>query len=168
MTEQETTQTSSDRNIEGLKNALNLLKIFLDDFQETLSTSQELLEFGAKTQFLTELEKTISKNPMQNLYDLSNSIDEKVKSIIDKVVVTHLVKNNKIIVNAFSTRTYDNALHYSIVLKEDNFDNREIIYSFFDKYDTGDFSSKYPVYFQITPPELLEKIQNKTEVKLHA
>jgi len=59
-----------------------------------------------------------------------------------------------------------NDLHYSIVLKNDNIENRNKIFDFFDKFDLLDISNKYPVYFQFVPVELIEKILVSESVKL--
>ena len=71
------------------------------------------------------------------------------KSLIEKVLISYNTLNN---------------LHYSIVLKDDNIDNRNAIFEFLNKYDLLDVSNEYPVYFQFVPIELAHRINRIEEL----
>jgi hypothetical protein len=94
---------------------------------------------------------------MGNLNNITNSIDDHIKNIVDSFVVSFLKNNNKI-KSAYKSKTYLNELHYSIVLSEDNSETRNSIFDFYDIYSEVPFSNKYPVSLQIVPVELIGKI----------
>ncbi len=81
------------------------------------------------------------------------------------MVKTYFKENNSIISSVYRSKTALNDLHYSIVLKEDNMENRNKIFQFFDNFDLLDISTKYPIYFQFVPVELTGKINYAEEIK---
>lgn len=71
------------------------------------------------------------------------------KSLIDKVLLSYTTLNN---------------LHYSIVLKDDNIDNRNVIFEFLNSYDLLDVASKHPICFQFIPIALAHTINSAEEL----
>ncbi len=116
------------------------------------------------TDLTKKLEDTLS-NPIDSVFQVSNNIDSQVKHIVDIFVKSFLRRNKSLIASAYRSKTSLNDLHYSIVLKDDNIDNRNIIFDFFDKYDLFEISNKYPVYFQFVPVELVNKLNYSEELK---
>jgi hypothetical protein len=72
--------------------------------------------------------------------------------------------NKPLIEKVLLSNTSLNHLHYSIVLKDDNIDNRNTIFDFLNRYDLLDMGNKYPVYFQFIPTELAHKINSIEEI----
>ncbi|MCG8698102.1 MAG: hypothetical protein MI922_08615 [Bacteroidales bacterium] len=157
MTHNQDIKEGVDQKVGQLKAILYLLQTNLEDFSKEVDRSYELLKVGEKTDLSKQIEDTLD-NPLNSIFNLSADIDNNVKGIVHKIASSFIKKNADIINSAFKTKTTMDDLHYSIVLKEDNMDNRNKIFDFFDKYDLLDISSKYPVYFQFVPIELKDKI----------
>jgi hypothetical protein len=156
--------TSADQKLGQLKAILYLLQTNLEEFKDEVDRSYELLKLGEMTELSSKIENTLS-NPIDNVFQVSSNIDTQVKYIVDKFVRSFLNKNKTIISSAYRSKTSLNDLHYSIVLNEDNLENRNSIFDFLDKYDLLDIANKYPVYFQFVPAELINKINFSEEVK---
>lgn len=157
--------TSSDKQIKSLKAILYLLQTNLEGFKDEVDRSYELLKIGEKTDLTKKLEKTLN-NPLGHLGEISMNIDEQVKNIIDTFAKSFFKQNQKLISSVYRSKTSLNELHYSIVLKEDNIDNRTQVFEFLNKFDLFDLSSKYPVFFQFVPVELVNNINYAEELKL--
>jgi hypothetical protein len=82
---------------------------------------------------------------------------------IKRMVRTFFVNNKSLIAKVLISYNTLNNLHYSIVLKDDNIENRSTIFEFLNRYDLLDLSNKYPVYFQFIPIELAHKINRIEE-----
>lgn len=159
------TKTIVDHKVGQLKAILYLLQTNLEEFKDEVDRSYELLKVGEKTDLSKKIENTM-EDPINSIFKLSSNIDDQIKEIVDRIVKAFLKHNSQVIQGAYRTKTSLNDLHYSIVLKEDNIENRNRIFDFFDKFDLLDISSKYPVYFQFVPIELIEKILVAESVKL--
>jgi len=143
---------------------LYLLQSNLKEFTDEVNRSYELLKIGEKTDLSKKIEDALS-NPVDSIFQVSGSIDNQVKHIIDIFVKSFLRYNRSVVGAAYRSKTSLNDLHYSIVLKEDNINSRNSIFDFFDKYDLLEISNKYPVYFQFVPAGLVEKIKYSEELK---
>ena len=159
------TRTAVDHKVGQLKAILYLLQTNLEEFKDEVDRSYELLKVGEKTDLSKKIENTI-EDPINSIFKLSSNIDDQIKEIVDRIVKAFLKHNSQVIQGAYRTKTSLNDLHYSIVLKNDNIENRNKIFDFFDKFDLLDISNKYPVYFQFVPVELIEKILVSESVKL--
>ena len=122
-----------------------------------VDNSYALLQIGEKTDLSKQIENTID-NPISSIFDMSCNIDNQIKEIIDRIVKAFLKQNTEVVQQVYRTKTAMNDLHYSIVLKTDDVDSRSKLFGFFDQYDLMDISSKYPVYFQFVPTNLIEKV----------
>jgi hypothetical protein len=159
------TKSSVDHKAGQLKAILYLLQTNLEEFKDEVDRSYELLKVGEKTDLSKKIENTM-EDPINSIFKLSSNIDNQIKEIVDRIVKAFLKHNSQVIHEAYRTKTSLNDLHYSIVLKTDNIDNRNKIFDFFDKFDLLDIATKYPVYFQFVPIELIDKIHVSESVKL--
>jgi hypothetical protein len=155
---------NADQKLEQLKAILYLLQTNLEEFKDEVDRSYELLKIGEMTQLTKKIEGTLS-NPIDSISQVSANIDKQVKHIVDIFVQSFFRRNKALLSSAYRSKTSLNDLHYSIVLKEDNIDNRNKLFDFFDRYDLLEISSKYPVYFQFVPVELVGKINYSEELK---
>lgn len=146
-----------DNKLGQLKAILYLLQTNLEEFKDEVDRSYELIKIGEMTDLSKKLETTLS-DPLSNIFEISKNIDHEVKYIVDKFVKGFIRSNKRIVTSAYRSKTSMNDLHYSIVLQDDTVSNRNKLFSFFDHYDLLEISSKYPVYFQFVPSELIEKI----------
>jgi hypothetical protein len=155
---------NADQKLEQLKAILYLLQTNLEEFKDEVDRSYELLKIGEMTQLTKKIEGTLS-NPIDSISQVSANIDKQVKHIVDIFVQSFFRRNKALLSSAYRSKTSLNDLHYSIVLKEDSIDNRNKLFDFFDRYDLLEISSKYPVYFQFVPVELVGKINYSEELK---
>jgi len=153
-----------DNKLGQLKAILYLLQTNLEEFKDEVDSSYELLKIGEKTSLSKKIEQKMD-NPVKDIFEFSSKIDNQVNYILDKVIRGFLKKNSKLVDQAFKTKANQNDLHYSIVLKNDNLDNRNKLFSFLDNFDLMDISQKHPIYFQFIPKKLISKINYNEEIK---
>ena len=155
---------NADQKLGQLRAILYLLQTNLEEFKDEVDRSYELLKIGEMTELTKKIEGTLS-NPMDSVLNVSNNIDGQVKQIVDIFVKSFFRKNKETVSATYRSKTSLNDLHYSIVLKEDNIENRNKIFDFFDKYDLLEIANRYPVYFQFIPAELVNKLNYSEELK---
>ena len=155
--------TKTESRFGDLKAILYLLQTNLEGFGSEVDKSYELLKLGVKTDLTRKIDETL-KNPLEGFADMTLNLDDNIKHIIDFFVKSFIKKNTLIIKSAYRSKTSLNDLHYSIVLKEDNIENRFKVFSFLDKFDLMDISRRYPVYFQVVPEELMPKMRYTEEI----
>lgn len=154
-------QTGEDNS--KLQEFLLSIKDFHSEGMGEAQFSYDFLEQGVKTQLTEQVEK-LMQHPLQAFSDMSNEVDEKFYLIIESIAKSFFVYKKDLLSHVYKNNINSRGLHFSIVLKEDNFDNRNSIFEFFDTYDRVPFSSKFPIYFQFTPVELIEKLKIKNEI----
>ena len=155
--------TASEKKLQQLKHILYLLQSNLEEFKEEVDRSYALLQIGEKTEFTKSIEKRLS-DPLGDFSNISDKIDQEVKGIIKSMAKNFFSRNKSLVEKVLLSNTSLNHLHYSIVLKDDNIDNRNIIFEFLNRYDLLDMGNKYPVYFQFIPTELAHKINSIEEI----
>lgn len=155
--------TASEKKLQQLKHILYLLQSNLEEFKEEVDRSYALLQIGEKKEFTRSIEKMLS-DPLGDFSEISDKIDQEVKGIIKSMVKNFFDRNKLLIEKVLISNTSLNHLHYSIILKEDNIENRNTIFEFLNRYDLLDITNKYPVYFQFIPTELAHKINCIEEI----
>ena len=160
-----TINIENDSKLSQLKALLYLLQTNLEEFKDDVDASYELLKIGEKTELSRKLEKKID-NPIGEIFQFSNKIDLQVSQILDKIIKGYFQKNNNLIFKAFKTRKNITDLHYSIVLKSDNIENREVFFDFLNKLDLANINQKHNVYFQFIPAKLIDKINFSEELTI--
>jgi hypothetical protein len=163
MEEQLTIKTSVDQKADQIKAILYLLQTHTEEFKAEIDRAYALLKVGEKTDLSNKIEK-IMDDPLSNIFQISSGVDTQAKELIDRLVKSFLNFNKEIIRQAFRTKTFFNDLHYSIVLREDNLNNREKMFEFFEKYDLLEIADRFPVYLQFVPIELISKIPSSEEI----
>ncbi len=164
----ETEDKKEQVNSERIKSILFLLESFLDDYKNEIQNSSALLDVDIKTELSKKIENTLN-NPLHGIYNVSLEIDNQIKQLVELLVIAHFKKHQKIIKEAYKTKTAFNDLHYCIVLINDNEDTRNELFSFYDKYELleADFAHKYPVHFQFVPYELIGKMFVSHKIELN-
>lgn len=155
--------TEEDKKEKQLTAILYLLQSKLEEYSNEVEKSYALLKIGEKADLTQEIESSIN-DPFGAMSKMTSNIDNNIKSIIDVFVKAFFKGKNDLILKAYKSHTSLNDLHYSIVLKEDSFENRNSIFEFYDKFDLQEVSYKCPVYFQFTPIELVDRIKVKEEI----
>jgi hypothetical protein len=164
----EANTTSEDKKVKNLTAILYLLQSNLEEFVGEVDKGYQLFtQVGEKTELVQSIEKLLD-NPMGNLSDLSDKIDGHIRFIVDKTVRGFFHKKKELIELVLISTTPSNQLHYSIVLKDDNMTNRLQIFDFLNFYDSISISTKYPIYFQFVPIELVDKIRHTDALRFAA
>ena len=153
----------SSVRVKQLTAILYLLQSNLEEFIDEVDKGYDLFtKIGEKTELVQSIEKMID-NPLGNLSQLSERISYQIKFIIDKTVKAFFVQKKELISKVVINSTVLNNLHYSIVLKEDNMENRLAVFDFLSFYDALEISSNYPISFQFVPVALIGKIKGSEE-----
>lgn len=158
-------QNQEDVRVKQIKMTLDLLHSFVDSFKQEVTTSSDLLQLGAMTQLSQKIENTI-QNPLKSIFETTASVDNNIKMLVNAITNSFLRSKADIIQEAHKTKSNDNVIYYSLILKDDNIEARDAIFSFYDKYDLLEISEKYPVYFQFVSPDLIGKLYNTEKVDL--
>jgi len=108
----------------------------------------------------------ISTDSFEKLHLVNHHIDNSNIRIIDNMVRNFFVKNRDLIDGVFSSRTEQDPLHYSVVLKRDSIQFRNAVLRFFEVYDLSRYSERYPVYFQFVPPALAHKLNSLKKINI--
>lgn len=127
----------------------------IDDAQ----LSQQLLEAGVDTELVSDFRKLI-ENPVSHFLKSKDSINKVISDIMTKIVGTYLGRNKDIVKHAFRTKIQsESALHFTIVLEEDSYENRGQLLSFLTNYKQFDNWESHPINFQFVPEKLISKIE---------
>lgn len=155
-TQEQISKTKSDSKGGQMTAILYLLQTHLEEFKNEVDKTYELHKIGEKTKLTGVIEKTIN-NPIGNLYDISKSIDENCLILLNSFAINFFSVNKDVIAKVYRTSNQGN-LHYSIILKKDNAENRNTIFHFFDMQIISQVMYKFPIYFQFTTEENISKI----------
>ncbi len=162
LTEQE--QHSNKRD-EEIKFILTMLNNRVDEIKENVLVSSELLNQGIKTSLSSDIEKTI-EDPLALMLNVKEDVDCNFEKIADSIIRKLLTHKGELIQKAFKSKVFDHNLHYSIILKEDTFENRENVFHILDAYETTSLSKYFPVDFQFVPLELANEINYLERIDL--
>jgi hypothetical protein len=138
-----------------LKDAIEVYKQILISKTNDLGHGEKMLELGAKTETIQELEK-LFLNPIQSLVEARDNIDKSLLRIADSVASFYLKTciESGIIKSAFR-KVKGASLYYGITLNKDTFEIRDSVFEFLNFYSSLNLSEKIPVYFQFVPVELI-------------
>jgi rRNA-processing protein FCF1 len=147
-------------NDQIIYHALKTLDARTDELKEDIKNSATMLSLGVDTDLLVYIKKAL-QDPISQLLFAKDNIDATITSfvvlVLKKFFETHQDKISKVL----RTETYNNDLHFSIILKDDTPSNRESIFSFLRDYKTTKLSDSFPIYFQFVPFTVAHTIQVK-------
>ncbi len=160
-----TVNNIADQKLKDLGSILNLLQSVLQRITEDIEVSSAMLPMGVMTELSTQLQDAID-NPLQNVIDTANNIDAQIKGMLHRSVVTFFRSKGDMIVEVLRSDTAFGDLYYSIVLKDDTIESRQEIFDFLERYDLLNIATKYPILFQFTPAELVDKVNVKEHISI--
>ncbi len=155
----------SDSKVKEIQSILYLLQESLERLKDEADRSYELFKVGEKTPLTEHIERFLN-DPLRGVIQSSSTIDKQVRGLISRIVEQFFVGKNELIRNVCLTKNANNDLHYSIVLKSDTIENRASIFEFFELYNKLDIYSRYPVFFQFVPIELMGEISSASEINI--
>ncbi|AEW02213.1 hypothetical protein Niako_5984 [Niastella koreensis GR20-10] len=131
-----------------------------DQLKQDIAISQEMVKLGIDTDLIGLIKKVVD-NPLNTLMEGRNTLDSHVAGIFTAIIKSYLERHKDKVYKAFRTETKSNDLHFTIILNEDNFENREILLEILVAYHQTQFAELYPIYFQFAPKDLESKIPVK-------
>lgn len=159
MTENQLSKNTSNDNLTNV--ILQALELRVTELQHDVNVSQQLLDVGVYTDLTNTIKKVI-ENPLSHLLATRDELNSNIASLITLFVKGFFKFNKDIISTAFVTDTKsNNELHFSIVLKDDNYTTRESIFTFLTDYKSSSLWESYPLFFQIVPENISHKIPRK-------
>jgi hypothetical protein len=143
-----------------LKDFITKYREFFANKAGSLLHGEQMLELGAKTADIQELEQLFF-NPIQSLVDARKNIDNNLYQITDRMICFFIKRSitDGVIASAFKKVKEGEPLFYGITLVEDTFPNRENVLSFLTFYSSLELSEKIPVHFQFVPADLISSFK---------
>jgi hypothetical protein len=142
----------------------DILASDLKYFENLFGNSAFLLEMGISDSVSQNLENARSK-PLQFLLDGLFASEKHILLILNNIVENFFKKQKRYILRVFNTTASIQTLHYSIVLKKDDYKTRNKIRDFLFEYDSVPFSKRFPIYFQFIEEKHIIHLNNATEIK---
>lgn len=151
--------TSKNVSKDVLQEFLKQYDIFLGEHQSQVKLGGHMLELGTKTELVQQFEGFI-QNPLKAMVDIKARADESIITFVEGMIKHFMfkMKESNLVSSAYKRENSGNDLHYNIVLSNDTFESRDIIFSFLNFYSCMDMAEKIHVHFQIVPREYIEKI----------
>jgi hypothetical protein len=146
---------TSPESSSGLHEFIGEYKKFLLKHVNDVSSGESMLQLGAKTNIIQQIE-TWMTNPLDVLLNAHTSVENSIKDIVEQLIAFYLKSSieKHAIKSAFEISSLNNTLSYGIVLNDDSIENREEILKFLSLYYTFALAEKIPVFFQFVPEEL--------------
>lgn len=148
-----------------VKALMILMQSMFETSIEEITKSKALREVNISDELALHLEKMVNK-PLTSMITLFSRFEDDMKSMIESLVVTFLKSKSKLIKGAYRTKTEVNDLHFCVVLKKDNLNNRIKIFDFYNQYDHLKIANTFPVYFQFVPEQAEDKIEFAHKIAL--
>lgn len=155
------TNATGSQSPSGLHEFIDAYKKLLQSHSNDVNASQDMLQLGAKTAFIQEMEKWMT-NPLEKMMDIHKSAEDTIRGSVEQLmrIFFKTAIEGKSIASAFEISKTNNVLSYGIILEEDTFEKREEVLKFLSLYYTFDLAEKIPVYFQFIPAELKGAFDN--------
>jgi hypothetical protein len=157
-------EASPDPNYrdEIIQSALKILESRVDELKSDIGVSKSMIPLKVDTDLIVGLKKLLS-NPLSQLVPAKKNLDETIGGLIKEVVKKYfLLQNDKVqkaVIIENGRNTHE--LYFGIVLKEDNSENRRNIYNFLTDYKETNLWEIFPIYFQVYPSAIAEKLNQK-------
>lgn len=140
---------------------LQAVEARVNELKEKVKLSTDVLPLGIHTDLTTQI-KQVVEDPLTHLLTTKKNLNSTIASLITTVVKEYFLLHKDKIYKAFITDApTNNDLHFSIVLNDDNEDDRSLIFSLLRDYKHTNLWESYPIYFQIVPQEICNKINGK-------
>lgn len=146
-------EESADAFLDGVLEAMSK---YFEARIESISKDKELLEFGAKTAAVVEIENMI-KHPVEEMDRSIGKLKTNAFRILNGAAKNIFSKYSEAIYKVVRTDA-PTALHYSIALKEDSPEMRFQLLRILDGYETMGYSRSFPMYFQFVSKEFIGQI----------
>jgi heme/copper-type cytochrome/quinol oxidase subunit 4 len=137
---------------EQIKAILFLLESHLQSQLEEVQQSNALMELGAKTDLIQEIEKDI-ENPFRNVLSVANSMNRTALALLHQVFKAFFLKNKDIIVSAFLVPQNALFLEYFLVLKDESEATWDRIHGYLAEFHQTDLSNVYGVRINVIDAE---------------
>src|SRR5258708_1178128 len=139
----------------GLQDFIVAYKQYLHGHFKDVNDGENMLQMGAKTALVQELEQWLT-NPIEGILSIHLNAEGVLLKSVEGLMNIFFKKGieNNFIKGAYKISSTNNSLSYGIVLHKDTFKNREEVLNFLSLYYTFDLAEKIEVYFQFIPDGL--------------
>lgn len=152
------TEQASPENDQLIHFMLKAVEARVSEMKDKVSVSKEMLPLGVDTDLTVELKKLVA-NPLSHLFGMKKEMDGAISGLIKLVAKEFFKLHHNKVNRVFVTDTGRNSeLHLSIILHENTNEDRSLMYNFLSEYKSTQLWNDFPVYFQIVPPQLEEKV----------
>lgn len=166
MNEKTINKVNSEAEMAGqIKGALYMMQEQFNSLSKLADQSYALHKIGKTTKLTNAIKESLT-NPFKSMCDFSESIDNNIKNVINETIIKSLASHKDLIQKVVRLKTDFDELQYGVVLKDDTFENRNVIFEITDNYDLLEVSSKFPVHIQFIPIELLRNVFVKEEIAI--
>ena len=144
---------------EILKKAPEIIEIIKSE----INLSKTIYRNGIDTEFVIFLRSFLS-NPSNFTTHLIDLLKPKIEFSLNLALRDYFKTKKEYIYKVY--KTWENDLHYSIVLKEFSYENECEVYQFVFDYDKNFLSLLIPICFRNYPYEMKEEIDYFEEIEL--
>lgn len=159
-----TTKTNI-QNEDQLKDDLTIFVKIVDDLKQKADNSSMLYALGVKDGFAQELEE-FRQEPLKAFFSIITESERQISNFLKSIVIDYLKIAKKLIKKAYISSKSNTVIQFSLVLKEDNEEIRDIFYNFLEVYNDMSFSERFKVIFHFVSEELEENINKIEEIDL--
>lgn len=137
---------------EQIKAILFLLESHLQSQLEEVQQSNTLMDLGAKTDLIQEIEKDI-ENPFRNVLNVAHSMNKTALGLLHQVFKMFFVKNKDVIVQAYLVPQNALFLDYFLVLTDQSEATWDRIDGYLSEFHQTELSEVYGVRVNVIGAE---------------
>ena len=145
-----------------IKRALGILGTVFNELSDNIELSKVLLDKNIFDSFSRMLKEAI-EDPVAASFDGFKTIELMISQLIHEITKVFINSESKLIKEAYRTDQNPGVLHYTIILKNDTQTNRARFYNYLSSYEATEYSSSYPILFQLIPPGIKESLKDELE-----
>ncbi|GAA4338524.1 hypothetical protein GCM10023149_48540 [Mucilaginibacter gynuensis] len=132
-------------NIDGF------VSFVLNEVEGNAALSQALLPLGTKTALAQMIER-LAKDPFTYRIETLKRDHEELVGMVNGYVISYLEAKKDLLIAVYKYNT-PTGLNYFLILKDDNFENREVFFEFLDQYEALQIDNVLPVNITFLPLE---------------
>jgi hypothetical protein len=143
---------------------LKAMECRVDEVKNEIDFSKQMHPLGIETDLIVTLNNLV-QDPLSHLIVFKNEINNTISSVVILILKEYFKVKNNIVKKVYHCDNgNNNNMLFSIVLTEDNYENRTEIFSFLRDYKASNLWEALPISFQITPANIENKLSIKEEI----
>jgi hypothetical protein len=140
---------------------LKAMECRVDEVKNDINFSKQMHPLGVETDLVVTLNNLL-QDPLAHLIGFKNDINNTVSAIVVLLLKEYFKSKKDIVEKVYCCDNgSNNNMFFSIVLKQDNYENRTEIFSFLRDYKSSNLWEALPISFQIIPSNIESKLSIK-------